>query len=282
MSARKDKPQLSLSRRREMSTTSSSPSRKDGAHGNEVAAAATPQSKMASQLKEILTSDETLLSNLADTIVDILLSSDSLVNKIAERLEEKVTNSISQACIMDMDTVRATTNELKEENTNLKRKINKLEDTLDTRTDELEQYSRRNCLLIHGIQEHLREDTNDIVIDTVAQHLNVNISPAEIDRSHRLGSKKNDGDSDRPRPRPIIVKFVSYSTRSKVFRSKRHLKGTNIVITENLTKRRADLLRSTKQHSSVERAWTIDGRIQCLTTSGNFKSINHQRDLANL
>ncbi len=124
MSARKDKSQLSLSRRRETST-SSSPSRKDGAHSSEAATAATLQSKMASQLKDILTSDETLLNNLA--------------NKIAERLEEKVTNSINQACMMDIDTMRATTNELKQENTNLKKKISKLEDSLDTRTDELEQ-----------------------------------------------------------------------------------------------------------------------------------------------
>ena len=62
-------------------------------------------------------------------------------------------------------------------------------------------------------------------------------------------------------PRPVIVKFTSYEPRRAVFTSKRKLKGTHIVITENLTSRRVDfnqfyygrpaILRTSRRHGPV-------------------------------
>ena len=53
------------------------------------------------------------------------------------------------------------------------------------------------------------------------EKLDVDIRENEIDRSHRIGRKK-----DGQRPRPITVKLTRYNTRRKVFVSKRKLKGT--------------------------------------------------------
>ena len=44
------------------------------------------------------------------------------------------------------------------------------------------------------------------------EKLDVDIRENEIDRSHRIGRKK-----DGQRPRPIIVKLTRYNTRRKVF-----------------------------------------------------------------
>ena len=35
--------------------------------------------------------------------------------------------------------------------------------------DRQEQYSRRNCLLIHGLPESKNENTDELVIDTVKE-----------------------------------------------------------------------------------------------------------------
>ena len=80
-----------------------------------------------------------------------------------------------------------------------------------------------------------------------------------IDRSHRLG-RATGGISGGGKPRPIILKFVSYQDRSAVFARKKQLKGTKIVITENLTKRRAELLAKARATASVKATWTADGR----------------------
>ena len=94
----------------------------------------------------------------------------------------------------------------------------------------MEQYSRRNCLVVHGIPES-KEDSGDAVLHVFNGQLNVPVTPHSIDRSHRLGRFQQSSN----KPRPVIVKFVSYETRRQVFSAKRRLKGTKVVITENLT-----------------------------------------------
>ena len=56
----------------------------------------------------------------------------------------------------------------------------------------------------------------------------------DIDRIHRLGKHKLDNNVSRP----IIVKFVRYKVRNRIFKTKKKLKGKNVSITESLTKRR--------------------------------------------
>ena len=53
--------------------------------------------------------------------------------------------------------------------------------------DSLEQYGRRNCVLIHGIPESKGEDTDNLFMETIQTHLNVTLKPRDLDRTHRLG-----------------------------------------------------------------------------------------------
>jgi len=108
-----------------------------------------------------------------------------------------------------------------------------------TRTDKLEQYQRRNSLRIFGVKEETNESTNQIAID-VARQIGVVVSPSDIDRFHRIGK------SGGKKHRPIIVKFVSYDKRNEVFKAKKILRKTGIVIQEDLTKIRADTVFSKK------------------------------------
>ena len=115
-------------------------------------------------------------------------------------------------------------------------------DKLVNLVDRQEQYLRRNCLLVHGIVETNDENTDDLVLKTINEKLDVNITESEIDRSHSIVTKK-----DGRRPRPIIVKLMSYNTREKVFASKRKLKGTRVSITESLTAKRMEQLNKTRE-----------------------------------
>ena len=119
-----------------------------------------------------------------------------------------------------------------------------------------EQYSRRNCLLIHGVAESHGESTDSLVIDTMKKHLAVNLSPNDLDRSHRLGPRRSDG-----RARPIIIKFSCYNVRASVYAAKRKLKGSNLLITESLTRQRVRALSDAKLKYGKENVWTMDGEI---------------------
>ena len=62
--------------------------------------------------------------------------------------------------------------------------------SLPSEIDNLEQYSRRNCLVLHGVNESNNENTNEIIIKTFSEELGVEIKENDLDRSHRLGKPK--------------------------------------------------------------------------------------------
>ena len=79
---------------------------------------------------------------------------------------------------------------LKEEVTECKLKI-----------DELEQYSRKNCLNVTGIPETSEESTNQIIKD-LCKVIGVQLDTRDIDTSHRIGKQSG------TKPRTIICKFT--------------------------------------------------------------------------
>lgn len=152
------------------------------------------------------------------------------------------------------------------------KKFAKIEEDLrsyDDRLDDLENYSRRNCLVIHGITEERGEDIDAVVQDFISKDLrlaNIDVM-THVDRCHRLGPPKKITKDDVSKDevpkgrRPIIVKFCSYRTRSKLWLNKKLLKGTKKLITESLTIKRIELLNEAKKIFSQTNVWTSDGRI---------------------
>ena len=59
---------------------------------------------------------------------------------------------------------------------------------LQNKSDDSEQYSRRNCVRIFGFPESKGENTDDIVLKLAKEKLGINIDVSDIDRSHRTGS----------------------------------------------------------------------------------------------
>jgi hypothetical protein len=250
----------------------------DDSTSNSSGPAAT-QDLLANQVKSMLTSDTNLLNTLANTIASILINSTDLIMKITDKLKEDVTQHVYEAMSFDINQQSETTTTLTKVTDELSVKIASLEDKLE----DYEQYSRRNCLLIHGIPETKKENTNSIAISTITDRLEIPLTDNDIDRSHRLGRKQTANPSDGvPHPRPIIIKFCRYGKREKVFKVKSRLKKTGIVITENLTARRMALLKAANNHESVSSAWTTDGRVQCITTSETFMNIKSIKDLDEL
>ena len=77
----------------------------------------------------------------------------------------------------------------------------------DNRLDEIEQYSRRDNVVLRGVAEDAGESTNQRVME-IAAAAGVTVTEADISTSHRVG---------RPQPnktRPIIAPFVRSTHRS--------------------------------------------------------------------
>lgn len=168
------------------------------------------------------------------------------------------------------DSQKQTNEHVEKQIQDLKGELRRAIDAQVDATDSLEQYSRRNCALLHGVPENDGEDTDAIFRNTISQHLGVVVKPRDLDRSHRIGAKRSDGSG-----RPIIAKFARYNTRAVVFREKRKFKDTGMMLTESLTKRRVAILNAARDKHGKTNVWTSDGEI---LTSKDKKIVN-VRDL---
>jgi hypothetical protein len=198
-----------------------------------------------------LDSVKTFVNDVASTFTLLENRYDILEGSLA------VQTKITDALVIDRDLVQKTLYEVE----------NALEDQL--------QYSRGNCLLIHGVDEEIgREDTDETVLKLCGK-IDVSISRIEIGRSHRLGRKVNG------RKRPIIVKFLSYRQKKMLYDVKKRFKGQQIMITESLTKKRYALLQQCFDEFGKDNVWTLDGRIYCVVENNKY-CITTDEDLAKI
>ena len=114
---------------------------------------------------------------------------------------------------------------LRNENKILQKTLNKLDTSLKSVTKEnndLEQYTRRECVEIRGVPQKPDESTNTVVKE-VGKAVGVEIADIDISVSHRLPPSKS-YKSRKPGPPPIIVKFVRRDTKYAFYQARMKLK----------------------------------------------------------
>ena len=145
-------------------------------------------------------------------------------------------------------------------------------DDIYAELDEMQQYSRRDCLELNGIPQLDGENTDQLVIET-ASMIGVNLAEEDISISHRLPDTRNTKGR-------IIAKFVRREKRDEVYKNRRKLikKSSNdipsvksankpaskIHINESLTSYRRKLLgriNTFKKENLFKFIWTQNGKI---------------------
>ena len=115
--------------------------------------------------------------------------------------------------------------------------------------DDNEQYSRRSCLRIHGIESDNNEK-NDVIekVRECYDSLNLPFNEEVIDSVHWIGKEYKDRNSGK-QVKSIIVKFKSwksrqqlYNARSRVQKDGKKKPRQNFSISVDLTRRRYNLL----------------------------------------
>lgn len=162
---------------------------------------------------------------------------------------------------------------------------------LEEELDNLEQYSRKNSLEIHGVPQDAYTSTEHVVIK-VAEALNITVEPEDIEILHKIY-----------RGKAIIAKFVNHKVKCKLYKERTKLKSVKlsdilpsypatssrnhrIYLNENLTIRRKHILEEAnrrKRDGTLFSVWTLDGKIFVKTSpTGNTSKILSVDDLDNL
>ncbi|MEW8546071.1 MAG: hypothetical protein AB2693_21325, partial [Candidatus Thiodiazotropha sp.] len=183
---------------------------------------------------------------------------------------------------------------LKNELVEVKKALSELQQTVSdmtSKTDDLEQYSRRSCLRISGIAERDDEDVTQLVLN-LANRVGANVDQGDIDRAHRVGKTRNVTEigaaTARPRrqniSREIIVKFHSHGARLQFLKGRAKLREerANIFIKEDLTKFRRTLsyeARQLKKTKSIKKTWVYSGNVYIQDLNDSKLCVTSMSDL---
>ena len=201
----------------------------------------------------------------------------SIVSGVLEGLNKKLDNLEKQNTDL-----RKENDDLAKENQELQKRVTKLESAVDT----AEQYSRRNCLRISGMEEKPLENTDKFVFD-IANAIGVDLDVGDVDRSHRLG-KPGTAEEPRTKPRDIIVKFATYRMRNMFYKARTLTKDKGykgVFVNEDLTKSRSKLLYEARRRvksGQLKSAWSSDGTILIKTNIDDNDVVSRVNSLSDL
>ena len=140
----------------------------------------------------------------------------------------------------------------------LKREVNELNDKvskLEEEQENINSYSRRDCLEFHGIPQNLTENTDELIM-RVTNLVGVQITLNDISISHRLPSRR------RSTP-PIIAKFTNRRTKDLIYQNKGKLRSRYSSDNESLTPQAKELyfkVREFRNAHQFKYAWTKNGK----------------------
>lgn len=215
-----------------------------------------------------LFSSEPFVNNITPVLEKTLIPSiEKSLQRSIEKIIENIMPKIMESCVSLIESkilnYESNINELSSDITLLNEKVVAQEfeiAELKTKLDEGEQYSRRNCLRVHGVKLENGQSSDSKIIAIANNDLGVNLALTDIDRSHPIGAKSQDGKIQ------LIVRFTSYRARDLVYRARTKLKNNSekIFISEDLTKPRhrlVKLLLDKRKSGHIHNVWSYDGRI---------------------
>ena len=265
-----------------------------------------PPNKTA-KTSEYKMAEENDLAGIWSALNKIQRNTDELLkeNRALRNLYKELQRSL-EFHVSKVESLETKNKELEIEVKSLKRAVRAAEDQIDglneeidelgsdlgsaiNQIDDLEQYTRKHNLEIHGISESPEENVADKVIK-LAKLVNVHITNNDIDICHRMSARRTDAH------KPIIVRFKSYRAKSELYKARKHLKSVSlknyfnntgaVYINENLTNYRRDLfanVRKFKKDHKWQSAWTVDGKIFIRKSQDDYAiRIYEAEDLRNI
>lgn len=197
---------------------------------------------MSNRGKGNLNKTEDELQSVVKTLVLKLCTSEELINEltktivatISEQYEERISN-------------------LEKENTD----INKKYQDLLIKNDKFEQTLKNKSLRIYGLKESKNENCKKTIINFMSKKIGITVKETKIEDCFRIGKYENGKD------RPIVIKFTRLDIKRNIYNNKKILKGSGMIIREDLTTEGAKLVKmaSEKIGNSNGIVWTNEGSI---------------------
>ena len=200
----------------------------------------------------------------------------------------KENKGLAELISTEVEKIRAEIHDLYVEQDNLKKEVRSLRSEKDKMGEEIcalkenfnllnktlnnnEQWSRRSNLKILGVKETQRAEdhieTERLTLELLNKSLGLNTTSRDIDIAHRVGKPAPN------RPRPILVKCIDRKTKIDIIKNRSKLKGTKILIVEDLTAQNMQFFTAVRELSFVVQAWTKEGVIHAKGRNGAIAKV---------
>nr|CAH7752493.1 unnamed protein product [Callosobruchus chinensis]CAH7755953.1 unnamed protein product [Callosobruchus chinensis] len=212
-------------------------------------------------------------ADFESTLMDALKKK-SIAESISKMILETITSSLKEK----FNYYDSKITELEKEVSCLKSKLNdtvNIQDNVDhkkveQKVDNIQQHIRNNNLRIMSVPEAAGENLTEKVYDIFTNKMKVEINKSEIIAAYRVGRKLDN------KPRQILVTFQDNAIKMLTYNRKRFLKGSNIVIKEDLTVLRLNIMNAASEKYGYRNVWSTNGAIFAKTGNGVEKlSLEH-------
>ena len=150
---------------------------------------------------------EDAMENMENNIIDQISSLKADVNSMKDEF---------------LNTKDVIIKHLQDENELLKARCSKLEDkvvSLETSVNQVEQYGRRNNIVIPGIPDDSDDDELEDAVTSIMQDVEVVVQSGDIETCHRIGKSDQKTSSKK-----TIVRFINCKYCKKALINRKKLK----------------------------------------------------------
>ena len=261
------------------------------ARGDEETSESSPPEPTLAELKQMLTEIQTSVSNILEE--NLLFKEELKELRSAYKSQKRELDELKTSMAVTVKANMALKADLASTKERLVKEMEET-DLLKEEIDDLEQYTRKNSLEIHGVPEDAYTSTEEVVIK-LGEVLEAPISSEDIEISHKL----------KTRNKAIIVEFLNHKVKSKLYKCRvklKHVKPADVFpsasysaaidreprlfINENLTAYRRDIMKKAngmRRDQLIQSAWTLDGKVFVKTSpEGQPVRIYCLEDLDNL
>lgn len=196
-----------------------------------------PENKPEDDIQTIVKTSVLKLCNSEDFINQI---TQTIVNTLSENYEKRI-------------------KALEDENANIKSRLQTLEEmnkNIIAKYDKFDSALKRKSLRIYGLKETKDENCSKTTLDLITKKMEIKMESYNIESCYRVGKY------DPNKVRPIYIKFVRLDNKREIFKNKKKLKGTGIVIREELTKEKLEIVKAALNLIGDEgNVWTDGGNV---------------------
>jgi hypothetical protein len=234
------------------------------------------EESLKGHMQSLITTDQ-LNSALSQLKTDLLKEVNTMIDAKLEHLQGQI-HDLSVDNTNLKETVQNLTKKIDSQKFQAQAALNTAK-SLEIKVNDLEQYGRKSNVRIFGLNDVKKDETAQEtaveVVRMLTSQLKMDVNVNDIDIAHRLGRY------EIGKPRAVIVKFMRRRHKMETIQKRRALKGTRVVIREDLTPLNQKLLREVITTDNVENAWTKDGVIFAIhSITRNIVKVTHFDDIA--